>query len=89
MDNPPGASCPGFSDSLETAFSSENYWDTAVEKGVNMVVCGPEEIGAMFQASTIFLSFFNAVLRQTNDPCWNYLGVTCTMCSLITHSSLE
>jgi len=45
-------------------------------------VCEPEEIGAMFKAGTIFL--FNAVLRQTELGCQNYLGGTFTMCSFIT-----
>jgi len=46
-------------------------------------VCEPEEIGAMFQASTIF-SFFNAVLRQARIVLVNYLGGAFTMCSVLT-----
>jgi hypothetical protein len=39
-----------------------DYWDTAVEMGVNRLCASPKKIGAMFPASTIFL--FNVVLRQ-------------------------
>ena len=45
-------------------------------------MCEPKEIGAMFQAGTIFL--FNAVLRQPQIIEQNYLGDTFTMCSILT-----
>jgi hypothetical protein len=31
-----------------------DYWDTAVEMGVNRLCASPKKIGAMFPAGTIF-----------------------------------